>query len=53
MLLALTEEAGIKGLRQPEMEAFCRLVSSRLSQLAAALEKRASSLSWNFHLFFS
>jgi selenocysteine-specific elongation factor len=39
MLLALTEEAGIKGLPQPEIEAFCRLPSSRLSQLAVALEK--------------
>ncbi len=52
MLLALTEEAGIKGLRQPEMEAFCRLVSSRLSQLAAALEKEGQLFILEFSPLF-
>jgi len=52
MLLALTEEAGIKGLPQPEIEAFCRLPSSRLSQLAVALEKEGQIFILEFSPLF-
>ncbi|MCI4445827.1 MAG: SelB C-terminal domain-containing protein [Candidatus Aminicenantes bacterium] len=39
MLLALSEEAGIRGLRQEEITDFCRLSEARLRQLAIDLEK--------------
>ncbi|HRD02883.1 MAG TPA: SelB C-terminal domain-containing protein [Candidatus Saccharicenans sp.] len=52
MLLALTEEAGLKGLREPEMEAFCRLPSSELSRLAMNLEKRGKLFILEFSPLF-
>ncbi len=39
MLLALTEEAGIRGLREEELLRFCRLSPERLRALAMELEK--------------
>ncbi|MDD8020627.1 MAG: SelB C-terminal domain-containing protein [Acidobacteriota bacterium] len=52
MLLALTEDEGIKGLRQPEIEAFCRLPSARLSQLAIDLEKESQLFILEFSPLF-
>ncbi|MGB9893326.1 MAG: SelB C-terminal domain-containing protein [Candidatus Saccharicenans sp.] len=39
MLLALAEEAGIRGLRQEEILNFCRLGASELRKMAMNLEK--------------
>lgn len=39
MLLALTDEAGIRGLRQEEILRFCALKPAELQQLAMQLEK--------------
>lgn len=39
MLLALTDEAGVRGLRQEDLVAFCRLTPAELRRLAMNLEK--------------
>lgn len=39
MLLALTDEAGVRGLRQEDLTAFCRLTPAELRRLAMNLEK--------------
>ena len=52
MLLALTEEAGLQGLREKELEDFCRLSSSELSQLALELEKEGQLFILEFSPLF-
>jgi selenocysteine-specific elongation factor len=52
MLLALTEEAGFQGLREKELEDFCRLSSSQLSQLALELEKEGQLFILEFSPLF-
>ncbi|MCX8161034.1 MAG: SelB C-terminal domain-containing protein [Candidatus Saccharicenans sp.] len=39
MLLALAEEAGVRGLRQQDLSTFCRLAPAELRRLAMNLEK--------------
>lgn len=39
MLLALTDEAGVRGLRQEDLAVFCRLTPVELRRLAMNLEK--------------
>ncbi len=39
MLLALADEAGVRGLRQEDLAAFCRLAPAELRRLAMNLEK--------------
>lgn len=39
MLLALTDEAGVRGLRQDDLVTFCRLTPAELRRLAMNLEK--------------
>lgn len=42
MLLALTEEKGIQGLKAPELTDFCRLSRARIESLARQLEGEGS-----------
>lgn len=39
MLLALTDQAGVRGLRQDDLATFCRLTPTELRRLAMNLEK--------------
>lgn len=39
MFLALAEEAGVRGLRQEQLEEFCRLSAAELQKIASDLEK--------------
>jgi len=52
LLLALTEEAGLQGLREKELEDFCRLSPSELSQLALELEKEGQLFILEFSPLF-
>ena len=52
MLLALTEEKGVRGLRQEELQAFCRMSESALRELAMELEKEGQLYILNFSPLF-
>jgi len=52
LLLALTEEAGIRGLRQEEINNFCRLIPPELRKLAMDLEKEGKIIILEFSPLF-
>jgi selenocysteine-specific elongation factor len=52
MLLALAETGGVKGVREEEVAAFCRLDASRIEALARALEEQGQVRILNFSPLF-